>query len=178
MTMARIAAPLGTFTALALLAGCGTSHPASPAATPASSAALSEGPATVAHTWPDGLSVKVAGLERMDPKLGNRQAPGMTLVKLTLTFTNAGTAPVPLTSGRFLWQVLSGPNRLAAQDDEGDQFSGPKLTSPMPERVARGQSVTVFDSWDVPSGEPLAVRVDLGDREPFTFTGVETLLKG
>jgi hypothetical protein len=103
-----------------------------------------EGPATQPHRWPNGLTVQVVRLEKLDPKLASELKPSQTLVRLTLSFTNSGTAAIP-------------------------------------EQVAAGQSVTMFDSWAVPDDQlgSLAVRVDLaGDVVPWVFTDAQALLKG
>jgi hypothetical protein len=169
--------------ALIVVAGCGgpAAKTAAPIVTssPLSSAPPSAGPATAMHAWPGGLTARVIGVEKLDPSLGNSQDPANILVKLTVTLTNTGQAAA-LAYNRFLWQLLTGPNRVEAHDDEGNQFTGGKLTSPVPEQLGAGQTLTLFDSWDVPADQvaTLAVRVDLGGTvTPWTFTDVQTLLK-
>jgi hypothetical protein len=185
--------------ATALLAGCTSGNARHTAASPATTGpsvncddptlnrALYpqcpplEGPASQAHRWPNGLTVQVVRLEKLDPKLASELKPSQTLVRLTLSFTNSGTDAVPLQKDRFLWHLLSSPNRFEDSDEEGWNTTADQLTSPVPEQVAAGQSVTMFDSWAVPDDQlgSLAVRVDLaGDVVPWVFTDAQALLKG
>jgi hypothetical protein len=88
---------------------------------------------------------------------------------------------VPLQKDRFLWHLLSSPNRFEDSDEEGWNTTADQLMSPVSEQVAAGQSVTMFDSWAVPDDQlgSLAVRVDLaGDVVPWVFTDAQALLKG
>ncbi len=140
-----------------------------------------EGPATQLHHWPNGFGAQVAEVQKMDPSLGSGLKPGQVLIKVTVVFSNTGTMPIPLDQHRYLWRLLSSPNRFEANNDGGWNTTGDQLTSPVPERVAPGQSVTLFDSWDVPADQlaSLAVRVDLdGAVVPWVFTDAQTLLKG
>jgi hypothetical protein len=173
--------PIVILTAALTAAGCAATPTGSPdSPMPVVTAAQpSEGPASQEHGWPDGLTARIVSLQRLDPKLGGSLQTGQTLVKLTLTLSNPGSQAVPLPPGRVLWHLLDGLSWFEASNDEGDQYSGPLLTSAVPGRVAPGQTVTVFDSWHVPDTQlgVLAVRVDLaGTREPWVFTDAQTLL--
>lgn len=140
-----------------------------------------QGPAGAPHTWPNGLVAQVAGLQKMDPKLGADLKAGQTLVKLTVTLANRGSQPIPLDQNRYLWRLLASPNRYEVDNDGGWNTTADQIISPVPEQVAPGQTVTVLDAWDVPNDQfgVLAVRVDLaGMVAPWTFVDAQTMLKG
>lgn len=186
-TALHLAAPA---VALALLAGCGTPHstpgPAPSADNPTVAAAPSmaptEGPASTAHTWPDGITAQVTKVE-----LGNRAASyGLTAnedpIKVTVTVRNAGTQPFPLVY-TWHWVVVYGPNNMVADrilDAAGDTG---RTQSVDPEQVGPGQTVVLFDTAAVPHDQlgRLAVQTDLDPSErtvtAYTFTGAESLLK-
>jgi hypothetical protein len=139
-----------------------------------------EGPAAQPHKWPNGLSAQVVKLEKLDPELASEMKPGQTLIRLTVTLTNSAATPIPLQKDRNLWRLLSSPNRFEDDAEAGWNTTRDQLVSPVPEQVAAGQSVTMFDSFDVPNDQlgSLAVRVDLaGDVVPWVFTDAQTLLR-
>lgn len=149
------------------------------AASPSPSAAPTEGPATAAHTYPDGLTVKVTGIERLDAKLGDGLTPDQALVKATVALTNTGAQAWDI-PGFPLWTALYGPNRTEAKPVSGVNGDDSKVKSENPTQVAPGQTVTVFASSAVPAAQlgDLAVRFDAENGAPFTFTGAQSLLKG
>jgi hypothetical protein len=125
MTLRSLAAAAAAIT---LLAGCsGDAHKATPPQQAAGRPSVNcddptlnralypqcpplEGPASQAHRWPNGLTVQVVRLEKLDPKLASELKPSQTLVRLTLSFTNGGTAAVPLQKDRFLWHSWAVPD--------------------------------------------------------------------
>ncbi|MFJ1539308.1 hypothetical protein ACIODS_12265 [Micromonospora chalcea] len=111
------------------------------------------------------------------------------VVRLTLEVSNQGGEALPVVPSSREMTLLWGPNRQEADPVTGYSYDTPAeerrkaLTVDGGSRVPAGGKATFVESGLVPvdgAGE-LAVVVDLpatdGLREPFTFTGVEKLVK-
>lgn len=166
--------------ALAACAHSGTTSapPRQVAVSPSPSAEPTEGPSGTAHRYPDGLTVRITRLERLDTSLASGLKPGEVLVKVTAVLTNDGTRPVPLNPSTRPWTVLSGPNRLEASQEAGWSDSADRLRSKQPQQVAPGQTVTVFDTADVPADQIGVLAVQMEVAAPrWVFTDAQSLLR-
>src|SRR5688572_18058773 len=107
--------------ALALTA-CGqaeppdVSIPSAPIPDAATTTPAVEGPASEAHTWPDGLQVKLAKVEQVPRSWGVDVPADRTVLRLTLQVTNTGTAPIAHNPGMRATTLLSGPNRTEGEN--------------------------------------------------------------
>lgn len=167
------------------LAACSSNPPPPPSAegvpvVSSPSAEPTEGPVTAAHRWPNGFSVQITKLERLDPKLASELKSGHVLIRVTATLSNTGTQAVPLNPSMLPWTVLAGPNRYETGQEAGWSDTGDQLRNDLPQQVAPGQSVTKFDTSGVPGDQTgvLAVQVHIADLPSWTFTDAQALLRG
>src|SRR5688572_32616743 len=81
-----------------------------------------EGPASEAHTWPDGLQVKLAKVEQVPRSWGVDVPADRTVLRLTLAVTNTGPAPAPHNNGMPATTLLPAPNRTAGDNNPGRAY--------------------------------------------------------
>lgn len=190
--------------ALLLATGCtGTDPSATPSATTSAASASAtstydpnedpaivgpppEGPADKPVTWPDGITLTLVKVEKMDRALGTDVGADETVIRVTATIRNGGGEAFPLPPGLNVSTVLSGPNGTAGEDDPG-RGGDPAtiLQNESPRRIAAGESITSIESSTVPTAELGVLAVEfrlpldgLGTvRNPYTFTGVEKILR-
>ncbi|GIE95561.1 hypothetical protein Ari01nite_30260 [Paractinoplanes rishiriensis] len=120
--------------------------------------------------------------------LGYEIPASKSLVKITFTFRNTTSGPIPIEAASQWLTLMYGPNRTEGEseagyssDDESEQLSN----QDEPTRIAASGSVRMWRTFAVPTGglTELAVRVDqpevpgsTGMPAAYTFTEVEKLL--
>lgn len=185
------------------LTACGSdgpsdqSPPPAPTATanpedgPPSAAPALEGDASTTARWPDGITARLAKVERVPNSWASSDLPsGSAVFRLTLEAGNEGQGPLPIESGSRQMTMFYGVNRTEAEQNAGsvdlsnpDESKRQELVSEDPTRIAPGSKAVFVESFVVPVGEigSLTVQVDLpaeeGIRDPYTFTGVERVVK-
>lgn len=189
--MTRTSPTVAALLAATLAAGCTNNPQPAPAPiptaadpTPTPATEPTEGPATQAATR-NGITIKLAKLEQLDPKLGVDIPPGNTLIRAHITYTNTTNQPIQFDpAGRYI-TILHGTTRTEAQPDAGYQQQDPakQLSSNDPTRIPPGQTVTIYRSSVVPNPglAELAVTVEIPATGPapvgtYIFAGAQQLL--
>jgi hypothetical protein len=158
-------------------------------AVPSPSVNVFEGPASRPALWPDGVSAQLVAVERVPNSWGVDVPDGQAIVRLTLEVTNASETVLPVEPASKEMNLLYGPNR-----EEGQAVTSYTYDTPAEQKqkaldrdggaqIPAAGSATFVESQVVPVDQlgVLTVVVEVpsadGVREPFTLTGVETLLK-
>lgn len=146
-----------------------------------------EGAAGVPVSWPDGVSAELTAVERVPNSWASDVPPKHVVVRVTVTVRNGGSEPLSWEPMSRETDLLYGADRYEAESEPGYSYDDPKdhrrLSSDDPERVMPGSQVRVVESSVLPEDQlgVLAVRLKLpavdGFREPYLFTGVESVLK-
>lgn len=148
-----------------------------------------EGPASGVASWPDGLTARIAAVERVPNAWGEDVPKSEAIVRVKVDVSNGGSSVIPVEPMSSWMTLYYGINRTEGDPEVGYGYRDPKerakksLFSEDPTRIMPGTTVRFVDSMTVPVSElgVLAVVVELptemGIRDPYTFVGVEQLLK-
>ncbi|MFI6228616.1 hypothetical protein ACIBCR_15045 [Micromonospora echinospora] len=188
--------------AVLLSAGCSSEDPM-PAPDPAptssgavgdampgpSSSPATEGPAADGARWPDGVTARLVAVERVPNSWGVDVPPSMAIVRMTLDVVNGSDMLLPVVPQSKEATLLYGPNRQECEPVTGYAYKDPAERKRMAldidggTQIPAGGMAQFVESELVPVDQlgSLTVVVEVpsvdGIRDPFTLTGVETLLK-
>ncbi|MER7164511.1 hypothetical protein ABT336_00310 [Micromonospora sp. NPDC000207] len=202
MRRSRIAAGL-VLVALSVV-GCGSGEDAAPGAAPAASSSLPtpvgdavdptgpapvlEGDARSTARWPDGITARLAAVERVPNSWGVDVPASMALVRLRLEVGNEGEGPLPVVPESSHMSLFYGENRTEVDGPTGYSYDDPEeqerkgLSSDDPTRIVPGSKVIFTQTFELPVKELglLTVTADPpteeGIRDPYTFLNVEKTL--
>ncbi|WP_428966393.1 hypothetical protein [Micromonospora fluostatini] len=147
------------------------------------------GPVANGATWPDGLSARLVSVQRVPNSWGVDVPASLALVRLTLEVVNGSGEDLPVVPDSREMTLLHGPEQEEAGSPTGYRYTDPAERRRKALRIDGGTQIPVggraqfVESGTVPVDElgELTVVVDLpsvdGLRDPFTLTGVESLLK-
>lgn len=188
--MKRATALLLAVAAVLAMAGCSDDdEPAAPVGTaqPTNSASA-ETEASSEYRHPAGLTIKLVKLEQLDRKWGANTAANETLVQATISIENTGKDKLDVQPDEPMLGMRHGVNRTPVNPGEPFTYINAadekvKLVSQKPTQIVPGSTITVAESFNVPTAALDALVVDVtvpvpgAMPAPYTFTGAEALLK-
>jgi predicted small lipoprotein YifL len=180
---------LAVAVAVATLAGCGQSTPATSTAAvtspppsigvPAVPHANDHGSVTTPDgrfvAYPDGLVVRF--LSAQETTVGSTVQPGNVLIKVTIQVENASPVALPI-SGNIYMRVYYGSARYSA--DIAD--STKSIMDPAPTQVGPSSQLVLWQTFSVPKAEVPSITVSPSEwllgttHTPYTFTDVGSVV--